>query len=106
MKCADPPSAESPFVYDCPVCGGRQDDPSCVALGAAGCGGTGRLELTACPLRVVPEIYWQVLELADLYEKGLPPLAGGALDQMSCFLAACRFLWAEQARIEADRERP
>jgi hypothetical protein len=37
-----------------------------------------------------------MIEYADLYEKGLPPVAGGALDQCHAFTDACRFIWREQ----------
>ena len=36
-----------------------------------------------------------MIEAADLARKGLPPVAGGALDQTQVFLDACRFIWAE-----------
>lgn len=35
--------------------------------------------------------------MAELYEKGLPPVAGGALDQANVFVEAARFVWSEQA---------
>jgi len=41
------------------------------------------------------------MDYADLYEKGLPPVAGGALDQAQAFLSYCRFVWAEKARHQA-----
>lgn len=44
--------------------------------------------------------------MADFFEKGLPPLAGGTLDQTTSFLEACRIYWSERAEIEAkDLER-
>ena len=44
---------------------------------------------------------WELIALAELYEKGLPPVAGGALDQAAAFVDAVRFVWAEQARWKA-----
>jgi len=45
---------------------------------------------------------WELLQYADLYQKGLPPIVGGALDQSASFVAACRYIWAEQAARKAD----
>jgi len=45
---------------------------------------------------------WDLLDYAALYRRGLPPVAGGALDQAAAFTAACRFVWAEQDRLKAD----
>jgi hypothetical protein len=35
----------------------------------------------------------RTIELAELYEKGLPPVAGGALDQAHIFMESCRFIF-------------
>ena len=40
--------------------------------------------------------------MAELTKRGLPPVAGGALDQAQKFLDACRFAWAEEARLRAE----
>lgn len=45
----------------------------------------------------VTDDIWEALEFADLYKKGLPPVAGGALDQVKVFVDACRMIFAEQA---------
>ena len=45
---------------------------------------------------------WELIQLAKLTEKGLPPVAGGSLDQSHQFLEACTFLWSEQARIKNE----
>lgn len=72
---------------DCPACGGK---------GCRHCGPDGLLHVTDCPLHVVPDEAWQLLRLARLYEKGLPPVAGGALDQAAAFVEACDFVWNEE----------
>jgi hypothetical protein len=38
---------------------------------------------------------WDLLSAADLCSKGLPPIAGGSLDQTKWFVDAARFAWAE-----------
>ena len=44
---------------------------------------------------ITPDV-WEVIEYAGLYEKGLPPVAGGALDQAKCFLEAATFIFREE----------
>jgi len=72
----------------CPVCDGRRCDA---------CGGRGEIEIKQCPQTLVTADVWEAIEFAELYEKGLPPVAGGALDQAQVFIEACRMIWAEQA---------
>ena len=36
--------------------------------------------------------------MAALFDRGLPPVAGGALDQTAAFVEAARFVWAEESR--------
>lgn len=67
------------------------------------CGGAGMIEIADCPLRIVPVDVWEIVDMAELYEKGLPPVAGGSLDQARVFLVACRAIWADQAREKARR---
>lgn len=43
----------------------------------------------------------EVLQLAEMYEKGLPPIAGGVLDQSQWFVSAARFCWGQKSEIEA-----
>ena len=54
-----------------------------------------------CPLTLIEGDDWLAIELAGLFRKGLPPVAGGALDQTSQFLDAANFIWSEQARCKA-----
>lgn len=62
----------------------------------------GRLRITACPLHVITDDVWETLQYADLYKRGIPPITGGALDQLAIFNAAARLIWAESARIEKE----
>ena len=39
-----------------------------------------------------------MIRYAKLYRKGLPPVAGGALDQAAIFIDAAEFVWAEESR--------
>lgn len=41
------------------------------------------------------------LDYADLFAKGLPPVAGGVLDQAALFVKYARFAWSEKNRNKA-----
>ena len=43
----------------------------------------------------------QALDIADLWSKGTPPVAGGTLDQTGKIVEATRFIWSEQSAWEA-----
>ena len=43
--------------------------------------------------------------MAELYQKGLPAVAGGQLDQAAMFVEACEFIWADQAQWKAEKRR-
>jgi len=42
-----------------------------------------------------------MLEMAQMYAKGLPPVAGGVYDQTKVFVEAARYVWREQRGYEA-----
>lgn len=44
-----------------------------------------------------------MLEMIDLFHEGLPPVAGGSLDQAASFLDAARYLANVEKRIENQR---
>lgn len=58
--------------------------------------------MTECPLEYAGEDVWEAIEMAGFFDKGLPPVHGGVLDQTQIFLDAARFIWAEQARWRAE----
>jgi hypothetical protein len=41
--------------------------------------------------------------MIDYFHDGLPPVAGGALEQSAWFLAAARFLKNDEMTIKAER---
>jgi hypothetical protein len=45
---------------------------------------------------------WQAMDLAALYKRGLPPVAGGVLDQAQSFLDAADLIWADEAHWKAQ----
>jgi len=77
----------------CPACAGKQSQ-GCELCTA------GRIEIDQCPLEVITGDIWECMHYAALYEKGLPPIAGGALDQAWVFTKACEMIWAEEARYK------
>lgn len=50
--------------------------PACEGEGCVECK-DGQIDITECPLELITEDIWQVIRFAELYEKGLPPIAGG-----------------------------
>ncbi|HEW78613.1 MAG TPA: hypothetical protein ENH34_01410, partial [Phycisphaerales bacterium] len=66
---------------------------NCSGSGCDECEKKGTIEITCCPLELVTNDVWEILEFAELYEKGLPPIAGGSLDQAKSFIYACRFIF-------------
>jgi len=72
----------------------------CVRCGGAGCDlcdKKGTFDIDRCPLEIITDDVVDMMELADLWEKGLPPVAGGVLDQAAMFVAAARFYFGEKA---------
>jgi NADPH-dependent 7-cyano-7-deazaguanine reductase QueF-like protein len=75
----------------CIQCGGKSGNDKC-----GQCSGTGELEIKECPLKIITADIWETLELADFWEKGLPPIGGGVLDQTQNFVEAARFVFSEK----------
>ena len=84
-------------VLACPVCNADGEGPG--EEGCEGCDGSGVFGLTESVDEFVSADIWQCINLADLAKRGTMPVAGGSLDQANSFLAACRLVWNEQARI-------
>ena len=42
------------------------------------------------------------VRLADLFDKGMPPVAGGALDQSAWFLDAVGIFRHDEAQVKAE----
>lgn len=74
---------------------------SCNGAGCLDCDEQGSIIIAACPLEFVTADVWEVIKFAELYEKGLPPVAGGALDQACIFINAAMFIFREKAHWKA-----
>jgi len=71
-------------MIDCTECGGD---------GCLYCRQTGRIYISDCPLVFIPAQTWELIEMAEMYlEHGLPPIAGGQLDQAKGFLDAAGYI--------------
>jgi len=52
--------------------------------------------IASCPYKLIDEPTMQAIHIAGFWKKGLPPVAGGMLDQTVSITQACRFIWDEQ----------
>jgi hypothetical protein len=94
------------FGVACSACTARHcvdeptvDEPICLPMR-----GEAPLEITQCPNRFCGENARQAVRLANLTRKGLPPVAGGALDQTQSFISALELIWAEQAEYRREKK--
>lgn len=70
--------------------------PGCEGKGCGECKNSGNIDITECPLKMITKDVWQLIQFAELYEKGLAPVAGGALDQAKVFVEAASFVFSEK----------
>ena len=89
-KCVDKGTETQPIQIECPSCNGG---------GCDGCD-DGYVSIIGCPNEFCRDIV-PAVNLADLFDKGLPPVAGGALDQAAWFINATRILNNDEATIKA-----
>lgn len=89
-KCADVGSESESISIECPLCCGKGCD-ECE---------DGMTEIRGCPNAYCSRLV-STIELIDLFGKGLPPVAGGMLDQSVSFIQAARFLDLEERRIRS-----
>lgn len=85
-------TAESRLEIECPACEG---------VGCDECR-DGVFELDGCPNRFCSKIVPSI-DLFDLFGKGLPPIAGGVLDQSASFIEASRYFENEEAKVRNER---
>ena len=63
----------------------------------------GMINILGCPNKYCRDIV-PLATVVDLFAKGIPPIAGGSLDQSAWFLEASRFLQSEDATIGRDSD--
>lgn len=52
-------------------------------------------------IELIDEATLDVLRLAEDWKRGVPPVAGGSLDQTESIAQACEYVWREEAAWEA-----
>lgn len=75
--------------------------PACDGAGCEECSEAGHFVVDGCLNQYCRQIV-PAVELIDLYHQGLPPIAGGSLDQAAWFIEAARWLKSEENRIKAE----
>lgn len=74
--------------------------PGCSGKGCEHCS-DGMMEITGCPNAEASKVY-TAIECIELFDEGLPPIAGGTLDQAASFIHAARFYNRVKARLKND----
>ena len=86
---------------ECPECDGvgceKNENKNHSVAESPGCK-NGRFNLDQCPQDFIRD-YVSTFRLVDLFENGIPPVAGGSLDQTLWFLNAHRTLKHEDAIV-------
>ena len=59
--------------------------------------------MTRCPLEELTEDVAEALRIADFWRRGIPPVAGGYLDQTDSIIEACEMIWREEAAWKARK---
>ena len=77
----------------------------CNETGCDACGQSGYVELTSCPKQMIDRGLLRAIRMADLMREGLPPVAGGVLDQSAWFVSFYECFRSEQNRAEAEAYR-
>ena len=90
-ECRDLSTEREPIEIECPECRGD---------GCEHCK-QGKIRIDGCPNKACSTMY-QFIQLADLFNKGILPTAGGALDQSASFIEAVQFFESDQARVRAE----
>jgi hypothetical protein len=83
-RCRDLGTDAEPIEIDCPQCGGE---------GCKECE-NGSFKVIGCPNQFCREVTGTI-ELIELFKKGLPPVAGGSLDQAAWFIEAAAMMERE-----------
>jgi len=55
------------------------------------------MPIIGCPNELITPDIWDMIELVKFYEKGLPPIAGGVLDQTNIFIQTANFVFSEES---------
>lgn len=75
---------------------------SCNEAGCDDCDGRGYVDLTECPKQMIDRKTLRAIRMADLMREGLPPVAGGVLDQSAWFVSFYECFRGELNLAEAE----
>lgn len=93
-QCRDIGTEQEPIEIECPACNGGGCDEC----------DEGSFKVIDCPNKYCRDVV-QVANLADLFGKGILPVAGGALDQSAWFMEAVNVLERDEQSIKAERDK-
>ena len=91
--CRDKGTEQEPIELECPACDGSGCDEC----------NEGRFTVIDCPNKYCRDVA-QVANLSDLFSKGIPPIAGGALDQSAWFMEAIGILERDEHTCKIERD--
>jgi hypothetical protein len=92
-KCNDISTKENLLEIECPSCNG---------LGCNECSKDGTFAIDGCPNAFCRSIV-NSIDLIDMLGKGMPPVAGGMLDQSVSFIHAAHFFEQEERKVANER---
>jgi hypothetical protein len=75
--------------------------PHCDDRGCKHCDDRGTFEIKECPNRYCGDIV-EAIGLSEMFGKGLPPIAGGVLDQSAWFVDFHRSQHVEDEKAKAE----
>lgn len=90
-ECRDKGTESEPIDIECPSCSGEGCDEC----------NRGLVRIDGCPQSYCRDMAYTV-RLADLFDKGLPPVAGGSLDQSAWFLDAVGIFRYDESQVKAE----
>lgn len=91
-RCNSLSTEENRIEIECPVCDG---------VGCSHCT-EGVFPLNGCPNAFCGKMV-TLIDVIDLFGKGLPPVAGGTLDQSVSFIQAVSFFENEERKVRNER---
>ncbi len=63
------------------------------------------MRITSCPLYLITSEVLELIKIVKLSQKGIPPVAGGSLDQTRWFISATDFVMAELDFWDRSKQR-
>lgn len=91
-KCKDVGTEAEPTEIECPLCGGGGCDQC----------SDGWFVVDGCPNKFCSDMAY-LPQFIDLFQKGLPPVAGGSLDQSQSFLDAAEQLSNDETKLKNSK---